>query len=231
MEIKAVILDFDGVVNDSFAEGMRRIKILAAVHDIHFGRAERMKLTDLWGLPGIDLLEKGLDISRGLAEAFYPEWERMDLELPNGLVPGAKDVLLWLRRNELVSGLLTTRNKQNIDDIFERIDLKREFSVISTRQDTEYRKPDPRAFRFVLEQLAEKHGVTKEQCVFVGDTREDIRAGENAGIETLVVLTGPYSLKHIHDCPIKLTNVLKSIDDLPFWIEENHSGELKHSYL
>jgi len=38
MLIKAVIMDFDGVLLDSFREGLRRIKWLAATHDIPWNR-------------------------------------------------------------------------------------------------------------------------------------------------------------------------------------------------
>jgi len=229
--VRAVIFDFDGPINDSFREGLRRIKILCAVHEVPFARKERMKLTELWGLPGLELLEKGLGINRKLAETMYPEWERMDLNLPVPLVPAAKEVLLWLRKNGFVSTLLTTRNKENIREIFERLDLTHEFGVISTRQDTpNHRKPDPRAFRYTLEELKERFKITKDECVFIGDTPVDIVAGEKAGIETLVVQSGPYLLKHASQHPVKLENILGSIDDLPGWIEEHHEGEIIYSY-
>lgn len=230
MIIQAVIFDFDGPINDSFREGLRRIKTLCAIHDIRFTRKERSKLADLWGIPGVELLQQGLDISPELAAAAYKEWERLDLRDPVPLVPGAKDVLFWLRQNGFASALLTTRNRENIMEIFERLDLVREFKVISTKQDVSHRKPDPRAFDFVLEKLQENCGISKKQCVFVGDTPADIEAGKGVDIETLVVQTGPYLLKHAIEHPIKLENILRSIDDLPEWMMEHHEGEILHDY-
>lgn len=231
MKVRAVIYDFDGVINDSFREGLRRIKVLCAIYDVRFTVEERRRLVGLWGLPGIELLEKGLDISQELAKVMYKAWERVDLQDPVALIPGAKEVLFWCRKNGIKNALLTTRNKKNIHDIFDRLDLIREFFVISTRQDVTYRKPDPRAFRFCLEEL-EKRGISKEECIFIGDTREDNVAGDKAGIETLIVQTGPYLLRHFASHPIKkLENILRSIDDLPEWIEEYHDEKIEYDYV
>ena len=38
MIIKAIIYDFDGPVNDSFREGLRRIKWLCAVNEVRYTR-------------------------------------------------------------------------------------------------------------------------------------------------------------------------------------------------
>src|SRR3989344_3948004 len=206
-KIRALILDFDGVVNDSFHEGLRRIRNLCAIEEISFGRTQRKNLTELWGLPGKELLMQGLGIPEALADAMYPAWERLDLADPIPLIPGAKETLLWLRRNDFRTALLTSRNRQNIHDIFERIDLTREFSVIATRQDVPYRKPDPRVFDFLLGELSTTHGVAKDECIFVGDTPADLNAGTAAGIRTLLVQTGPYLLRHARNLPIALEDV------------------------
>lgn len=230
MHVRAVIFDFDGPICDSFREGIRRIKLLCAIHDVHFGREERRRLTELWGLPGKELLEQGVRVSPHLLDVIYKEWERLDLHEPVPLVPSAKEVLYWLRKNNFVSTILTTRNKENLMEIFDRMDLVREFGVISARQDTTHHKPDPKAFRYTLETLEERFNIPKEQCIFVGDTPTDIVAGLAADIETLVVQTGPYLLKHVENHPIKLQNLLNSIDDLPGWLEENHEGEIAYEY-
>ncbi|MDP3770610.1 MAG: HAD-IA family hydrolase [Candidatus Sungbacteria bacterium] len=230
MRVRAVIFDFDGPICDSFREGIRRIKLLCAIHDVHFGREERRRLTELWGLPGKELLEQGVGVFSHLLDTMYKEWEQLDLHDPVPLVPAAKEVLYWLRKNKFVSTILTTRNTENLMEIFDRLDLAREFDVISARQDTIHRKPDPRAFSYTLETLYGLFGITKEQCIFVGDTPTDIVAGLASGIETLVVQTGPYLLKHVETHPIKLQNLLTSIDDLPGWLEEHHEGEIRHEY-
>lgn len=229
MILKAVLTDLDGVLLDSFREGLRKIQYICAIHDIPFGRDTRTKLFNKWGIPGVELLAQCLDIGIALAKRMYADWEKFDKISPPPLVPGARDTLVWLRRNGFKTALITSRHRDNLMEVLDQIDLSREFAVITAKEDGPYHKPDPRVFQFALEQLQEQ-GVERGSCIFVGDTPSDTVAGRAAEIETLVVQTGPYMIEHIELYPIKLTNVLKSIDDLPFWVEKHHEGELKDLY-
>ncbi len=231
MVIRGVLLDLDGVLLDSFREGLRRIQLVCALHDIHFERNTRAKLFTHWGLPGIELLMQCVGVNKSLAQRMYIDWEKIDKASPPPLIPGARETLVWLRRNEFKTGLITSRHRQNLMEVLERLDLDRELTIITAREDVgPYHKPDPRVFRYALETLEEKYNIKKEQCIFVGDTPSDTVAGHNAGITTLVVQTGPYLLEHITEFPIDLGNVLKSIDDLPFWIEKHHEGKLGYLF-
>lgn len=220
MKIKAAIFDFDGPLNDSFREGLRRIEILCGINKIPYTKEERKRLVKFWGLPGVELLQKGLNINKELAEVVYPQWEVFDLVNPIPLINGAREALRWNRNRKILNTLLTSRNKQNIDDIFEKLDLHREFSLLSTRQDTQFKKPDPRVFDHTLKELKEKFGVEKEECVFIGDTPEDIKCGNAAGVETVVVMTGPYWLEHLITFPVKPQNIIPSVDYFDEWVEK-----------
>ncbi len=95
-------------------------------------------------------------------------------------------------------------------------------AVVSTKFDTPYRKPDKRVFYYTLQELSDRFKIEQSQIVFVGDTPADVDAGTAAQIETVLVQTGPYLLKHAEALPLSLANILNSIDDLPGWIEEHH---------
>lgn len=231
MNTRAIIFDLDGPILDSFREGLRRIKIICAIYDIPFRREQYKKLTQLWGLPGIELLVHGLGMGETFArETFYPAWERLDIQQPIPLIPRTREVLFWLRRNGFVATILTSRHREHVTEMLDRLDLTRDFVVVSTKFDTSYRKPDLRVFRFTTEELQEKHGISKSECIFVGDTPADIDAGKAAEIETLLVQTGPYLLKHAENLPLSLSNVLNSIDDLPGWIEEHSERPIEFPY-
>jgi HAD superfamily hydrolase (TIGR01509 family) len=58
--------------------------------------------------------------------------------------------------------------------------------VIVTADDVSNKKPSPEP----LIQCSQKLGVPLKKCVYVGDTRVDIRAGKAAGMGTVGVLTG-----------------------------------------
>ena len=230
MDVRGILMDFDGVLLDSFRDGLRRIQILCALHDVEFSRNTRLKLFNLWGLPGVELLRQGLGINEELARRMYTDWEKMDKVSPPSLIHGARTVLVWLRRNGFKAALITSRHRESLLEVLDLLDIKNEFLVITSKEDCPYSKPDPRVFRFALETLKERCGIEKSQCVFVGDTPSDTVAGHTAELETLVVQTGPYLLEHITKFPVPLGNVLRSIDDLPLWIEKHHEGELKELY-
>lgn len=227
MNIRGILTDFDGVVLDSFREGIRRIQVLAALHDIPFTRNTRAKLFKFWGMPGVELLKSAFDIGDAFAKRVYVDWEKLDKSSPPPLVPGAREALVWARKNGMKTGLITSRHRENLMEILDILDLEREFVVVSAKEDAgPYHKPDPRAFRYALETLRDEHGIRESECIFIGDTPSDIVAGHNAQLVTLVTQTGPYLLEHTKEYPIDLANVLKSIDDLPYWIERNHDGDL-----
>lgn len=232
MNVKAVIFDLDGPILDSFREGLRRIRIICAIYGIPFEREHHKLLTKLWGLPGIELIVQGLGISETFArETFYPAWERYDLQERLPLVPRTREALYWLRRNKLTCTILTSRHREHVVEMFDGMDLTRDFSIVSTKFDTIYRKPDPRVFQWTLEKLKEEFRIDKENCIFIGDTPADIDAGQAASITTLLVQTGPYLLKHAEKLPLPLSQILNSIDDVPGWIEENHEGSPLSVYV
>jgi HAD superfamily hydrolase (TIGR01509 family) len=64
--------------------------------------------------------------------------------------------------------------------------LEKQLKVIVTADDVRNKKPSAEP----LIQCSQKLGVPLNKCVYVGDTRVDIRAGKAAGMKTVGVLTG-----------------------------------------
>ncbi len=64
--------------------------------------------------------------------------------------------------------------------------LEKQFEVIVTADDVRNKKPSAEP----LVQCSQKLGVPLKKCVYVGDTRVDIRAGKAADMATVGVLTG-----------------------------------------
>jgi len=105
MKIRVAIFDFDGPINDSFREGLRRIEVLCGINKIEFNREKRQRLIRIWGESGIGLLEEGLGISNDLAREIYSQWEVWDLIMPIPLIPGARETLYWNRKNKILNTL------------------------------------------------------------------------------------------------------------------------------
>jgi len=105
------------------------------------------------------------------------------------LIPGAADILKWIAARGMKIGLVTSTptdyiaaklvplKKAGVDNLLE---------VVITADDVINKKPHAEPILKGSKELE----VAVEQCVYVGDTRVDIRAGNAAGMKTVGVLTG-----------------------------------------
>ncbi len=69
------------------------------------------------------------------------------------------------------------------------------FCIVHGKRENIATKPDPEGANILMEEL----GVTKEECVFVGDTNVDIRTAKNAGMKSIGVLWGFRDEKELFD--------------------------------
>jgi 4-nitrophenyl phosphatase len=67
----------------------------------------------------------------------------------------------------------------------------------------------------IIDIALERLGVTKEEAVIVGDNLEsDIRAGQNAGVRTILILTGVSTREDLSENSAKPTWVVENFDEL-----------------
>jgi len=82
--------------------------------------------------------------------------------------------------------IVTTRNRADTHEFLEQFDLEDCFKAIVTRQDVRRLKPHPEPVVHAARAL----GVSPQECIVVGDTTVDVRAGKRAGALTVGVLCG-----------------------------------------
>ena len=100
-------------------------------------------------------------------------------------VDGAIALLRELRKSYRL-GLTTTRGRADVDRFIAQFGLNGEFTAIVTRDDVKRLKPHPEPIQCAAQELA----LPPAQCIVVGDTSMDIRAGRRAGALTVAVLSG-----------------------------------------
>jgi HAD superfamily hydrolase (TIGR01549 family) len=215
---QAVIIDFDGTILDSYQCAFKHLGWVARQNGFAMTPAVRQKMVGAWGQTGIEFLQNAFDIGRECAERMYREWEAIDSRDPIPFIDGARETLDWLHGKGFTVCMLTSRCRTTVMPILARGKLQNHFARITAREDSSYCKPDGRAFTGILQTLA-RQKVSREECLFVGDTFVDIEAGRNAGIETLVVETGPYRGGHDKTHPMPKDHVIASIKDLPAWVD------------
>ncbi len=92
-------------------------------------------------------------------------------------VDGTEEALRVLRSRGYLLGVVTNRDRAEAETILQDVGLRPLVGIVLTRQDSSRMKPHPMPVRLAAEQL----GVKPEQCIVVGDTGVDIRAGKSAG--------------------------------------------------
>ncbi len=101
------------------------------------------------------------------------------------LVPGVDEMLKQLHGRYPMS-VVSARDERGTLAFLEQYDLVRYFDVVVTGLSAEHTKPYPDPVLLA----AKKMNVSPENCLMIGDTTVDIRAGKSAGAQTVGVLCG-----------------------------------------
>jgi HAD superfamily hydrolase (TIGR01509 family) len=105
------------------------------------------------------------------------------------LIPGTGEVLEALVTEGLILGLVTSTPMEYMAVKLvplQKAGLDSLLKIIITSDDVENKKPHAEP----LVKCSQKLGVAADKCVYIGDTRVDIKAGNAAGMKTIGVLSG-----------------------------------------
>lgn len=101
------------------------------------------------------------------------------------LIPGVAEMLKQLHGNYPMS-VVSARDERGTLAFLKKFDLEKYFDAIVTGLSAEHTKPYPDPILFA----AQKMKIAPENCLMIGDTTVDIRAGKAAGAQTVGVLCG-----------------------------------------
>jgi phosphoglycolate phosphatase-like HAD superfamily hydrolase len=191
--IQAVFFDVDGTLRDTDDQFVNQIaawlkpasRLLPARDARAFSRRLVMRLED----PGnyVQGLMDRLDIDRHLARLsdtlFSLGAGRQTAARP--IIPGVHDLLLALS-DRYPLAIVSARGERATLGFLEEHQLQRFFRVVVAGQTCRRNKPFPDPVLFAAKQL----GFPPENCLMVGDTTVDMRAGRLAGAQTVGVLCG-----------------------------------------
>lgn len=126
------------------------------------------------------------------------------------LIPGVDEMLKQLKEHYPMS-VVSARDEKGTMRFLEQFNLLSYFDAIITGQSAEHTKPYPDPILLA----AQKMGVNPKECLMIGDTTVDIRAGKSAGTQTVGVLCGfgeePELRKKGADMILKTTSELAGL--------------------
>ena len=186
--IKALCFDVDGTLSDTddlYTQKVRRFFPKFLFRDPE--RAARRFV--MWAeAPGNALL--GLADTVGLDDEMVAVIDWMSRRRkPSAkkflLIPGV-DAMLARLQGKYPMAVVSARDQKGTMRFLEQFNLVQYFDVIVTGQSVEHTKPYPDPVLFAAHEM----GVQPGECLMIGDTTVDMRAGSSAGAQTVGVLCG-----------------------------------------
>ena len=101
------------------------------------------------------------------------------------LVPGVEEMLMQFY-GRYPMAVVSARDEHGTMAFLEKFDLAKYFDVIITGLSAEHTKPYPDPILLA----AQKMNTAPENCLMIGDTTVDVRAGKSAGAQVVGVLCG-----------------------------------------
>jgi len=214
LKAKGILLDLDGTIVDSKEAYLEAVK--TAFKTMGQRIVDAKIVTEIpkrleQNLPIKDLL-KGIDVQKFLDVYINTYYQNTSTKTKP--VPKISDTLERLSKKAKLA--LTTMRyvpKEKVSKELEKFGLARYFQYIVTALDTHDPKPSPEA----LIRCAKQFDIQMCECVVVGDSVVDIKAGKNAGAKTVAVLSGIFSREELEREKPDL--ILESVKKLPDFLE------------
>lgn len=190
--IRALCFDVDGTLSDTDDVMTHRLARLLRPFHFLFPRKEVLHVARrlvmaseapanfLIGIPDVLGLDKPMfALADFLARAGHHRPRHFQI------IPGVQDMLARLARRYPLA-VVSARDTRTTMLFLDRFELTPFFRCIATAQTCRHTKPYPDPVLWAAEQM----GVSAEECLMIGDTTVDIRAGRAAGAQTVGVLCG-----------------------------------------
>ena len=186
MTLKAVLLDFNGVIiNDESIHQELIADILISENlrpdesefqTLCLGRSDRACLRDILGQRGRVVSDKYLDnLIQKKTQAYQQKLESLD-DLP--IYPGIEEFLTQLQQQGIEIALVTGALRSEVELVLQKSGIAKYFSVIVGGDDITQSKPEPEGYLLAVSQL----NLRPSECLAIEDSYPGIEAAKKAGI-------------------------------------------------
>lgn len=189
MQEKLVLFDFDGTLADSAPDLAACANRVRAAHQL-----EPLPYDELWpfashGARGllnaaIGITPEHPDYDRYRSE-FLKDYEA-NMTQNTQLFLGVQELLQHLVDQKLKWGIVTNKTEYLTRPLMTHLGLDEHCVVMVGGDTTPHIKPHPAP----LFHAAAEAGIAPEQCIYIGDDRRDIQAGQAAGMSTVIAAYG-----------------------------------------
>jgi phosphoglycolate phosphatase len=183
MTVSVLLFDLDGTLVDSLDDLTDAVNHMLG----HFGRQplEPARVRQLVGKGARNLVQRALDttlageIDRGLA--LFTEFNEQHIADKSRLYPGARELLQQMADNGIRMAVISNKQEALSRLILESLGVDGFFGIIAGGDTFDEMKPSP----LPLLKVVEGFSCSQSDSVMVGDSINDIQAGNRAGITTI----------------------------------------------
>lgn len=182
-DIKAIIFDFDGVINNGVEVHYDFYRDLCKSHDIEPPFSTKYEFRGWFDPRDYKTNYKNLGIFlRDSKNISYKEYIKR-FGIP--VIKGMKKVIKKLTK-KYVLAIVSTNHKEIIENQLEEYGILKSFKVVIGNGDMFKIKPHPKALLKCLKKLK----LSSKEAIYIGDMISDIEAARNANVKIISVAWG-----------------------------------------
>jgi phosphoglycolate phosphatase len=214
--VKAVLFDLDGTLIDSapdLAAAADKMRLDRGLASIPYASYRPMAGAGARGMLGV-AFGMAPEHPNFLAwrEEFFYNYEMCLTERTKAFL-GVEEMLCTLRFRGLPWGIVTNKSARFTDALVRQMPLLQDAVVVISGDTTLHAKPHPEP----MYEAARRLKIAPQLCVYIGDDKRDIEAGQAAGMPSLAATWGYMGS---HDVSTWQANAsLKEPDSLLDWLD------------
>lgn len=217
--LHGVLFDWDGTLLDSYHADSQAFLAMFRAMGVDWGLAELERHYS----PDWYSVYRAAKIPEERWEEADRVWREFYAKHPSKLMAATRRVLSQLNKRHRL-GLVSSGDRDRVSRQLRKFRLTRMFRTRVLGGDTQEKKPHPAPLLKALREMK----ADARNCVYVGDTPEDVEMARAAGVRAIAVL-GPFPTeKRLR--AMKPEILLNELQELPALLRELY-GEAKHSEM
>lgn len=212
---KLIIFDVDGTIWDS-----EKDVFLAFNHTLKTNMNKEITKEEFQTLAGLSLGDMFKHVLPEDKKELFSEYEKKYRKYyideshyvdETTLFANVKETLENLKKQGFYMAVASSKPKRILDKMVEYFHLDEFQLVVGTGESHLKHKPDPESLNYIMHQFH----VSKEEAVMVGDTKADMMAGKNAGMDTIAVTYGYENIEILKKTmPTFIIDDFKTLQDI-----------------
>lgn len=205
--IRALCFDVDGTISDTDDLMVKKIetlltplRLLFPNHQVGAFSRRLIMASESPANMLYHLLDRfGLDDEIGRLFNYLAKKRGNRKAIASLIIPDVKEMIQKLHGHYPMA-IVSARDEDSTLEFLEQFSLRQYFQCVATAQTCNYTKPFPDPILWAAQNM----NVKAEECLMIGDTTVDIRAGKAAGAQTVGVLCGFGQANELKRCGANL---------------------------